>query len=150
MMNFYEAPEAYICNRCGHILEPKETALSYDDMLQCKMCGSEDIEEAYHCEICEELIPESDIYAGDHKVCRCCLEKKRFDLDFCTKVGEVERTECNLNSFLADHFTESEINELMLAALKERANLDPVDGWDYLEYQHSYAADMLYDEERGE
>lgn len=149
MINIYEAPDAYMCRNCGQILEMKDTNLSYDDVLQCKCCGSEDLVEAYTCEVCGELKPEDFIYAGDHKVCRHCLEKKRFDLDFCTKVGSVEFTECKLNSFLADHFTESEINELMLVALKERAKFDPIDGFDYLDYQHAAAADMLYEEERG-
>lgn len=165
MIDIYEAPDAYICNRCGHILEPKETSLSYDDMLTCKMCGSEDVEEAYMCEICEELIPESDIYAGDHKVCRDCIEKKRYDLDFCAKVGEpdydpydhkkerpafmADGTEVVLNEFLTQYFTEQEINDLMLAALKERAKYIPVDGMDYLKYNQAAAADLLFEQENG-
>ena len=165
MIGIYDTPDAYICNRCGHVLEPKETSLSYDDMLTCGMCGSEDVEEAYRCEICDELHPESDIYAGDHKVCRHCLEKKRYDLDFCAKVGEpdydpydsrkerpafmADGSEVVLNEFLAQYFTEQEINELMLSALKERAKFNPIDGWDFLKSEHMIAADALFEAENG-
>lgn len=165
MIGIYDIPEAYICNRCGHILEPKETVLSYDDTIQCKKCGSEDVEEAYHCEICDKIVPESNIYAGDHKVCRSCLEKKRYDLDFCAKVGEpdydpydpekerpafmADGTEVILNEFLTQYFSEQEINDLMLAALKERAKITPIDGWDYIQYQHSVAADVLFEDKNG-
>ena len=108
MINYWEMPEAYICERCGHVLEPNETELSYDDALTCKLCGSEDVSAAYRCEICEEMTSENEIEGCDHKVCRGCIEKKRYDLDFCAKVGESEGSECCLNSFLADFFTEWE------------------------------------------
>ena len=49
-------------------------------------------------------------------------------------------------TFLASFFTESEINDLMLAALKERAAVRPVDGWDYLKYHGYEAGDVLYRE----
>lgn len=146
MIGIYDTPDAYICERCGRLLEGNQTELSYDDTLVCHMCGGEAVP-AYRCEVCEEIVPEDEIEGCEHRVCRGCIEKKRYDLDFCARVGETEGSECCLNSFLASFFTESEINDLMLAALKERAKLKPVDGWDYLEYQHDASADMLYKEE---
>ena len=149
MINYWEMPEAYICERCGHVLEPNETELSYDDALTCKLCGSEDVSAAYRCEICEEMTSENEIEGCDHKVCRGCIEKKRYDLDFCAKVGESEGSECCLNSYLADFITEWEINELMLTALKERAKVRPVDGWDYLKWHGYEAGDVLFAETNG-
>ena len=146
MIGIYDAPEAYICQECGHILEPNEAALSYDDALTCKLCGSEDVSAAYRCEICDELTSENEIEGYDHKVCRSCIEKKRYDLDFCAKVGEECETEVALNGFLTDFFTESEINELMLAALKERAKIRPVDGMEHLMAFAGDAADLLASE----
>ena len=146
MIDIYEAPDAYICNRCGHILEPGETALSYDDVLTCKLCGSDFVSAAYRCEICEEIVSENDIEGYEHKVCRSCIEKKRYDLDFCMKVADDTQTECSLNGFLTDFFTESEINELMLAALKERAKIKLVDGLPHLVALGGDAADLLVKE----
>lgn len=147
MIGIYDTPDAYICERCGRTLEGNETQLSYDDTLVCRMCGGNAVN-AYRCEVCEELVPEDDVEGCEHKVCRSCIEKKRYDLDFCTKVGETEGSECCLNSFLASFFTESEINDLMMEALKERAKISPVDGLKYLDYQSAAAGDILYDEER--
>ena len=143
MIGIYDAPDAYICERCGRTLEGNETQLSYDDTLVCHMCGGEAVP-AYRCEVCEEIVPEDEIEGCEHKVCSGCIERKRFDLDFCTKVGESEGSECCLNSFLASFFTESEINDLMLAALKDRAKVRPVDGFDYLKYHGCEAGDVLY------
>ena len=147
MIGIYDIPDAYICERCGHVLEGRETQLSYDDTLVCRLCGGNAVN-AYRCEVCEELVPEDDVEGCEHKVCRSCIEKKRYDLGFCTKVGETEGSECCLNSFLASFFTESEINDLMMEALKERAKISPVDGLKYLDYQSAAAGDILYDEER--
>ncbi len=146
MIGIYDLPDAYICERCGRMLEGNETQLSYDDTLVCRVCGGDAVP-AYRCEICEEILPEDDIEGSDHKVCRSCIEKKRYDLDFCAKVGEHEGTEVVLNSFLTEFFTESEINELMLTALKERSKVKPVDGLKYLRYASGVAADLLYSEE---
>jgi DNA-directed RNA polymerase subunit RPC12/RpoP len=145
MIGIYDKPDAYICERCGRTLEESETELSYDDTIVCCSCGGE-VVPAYRCEICEEIIPEDEIEGCDHHVCRTCLESKRYDIDFCTKVGESEGTECCLNSFLSDFFTESEINELMLTALKERAKVRPVDGWEFLKYKGPEAGDALFAE----
>lgn len=143
MIGIYDMPDAYICERCGRTLDGNETQLTYDDTMVCKICGGEAIP-AYRCEICEELVPEDEIDGFGHYVCRSCIEAKRYDVDFCAKVGEASGTECVLNGFLADFFTESEINELMLAALKERSKVRPVDGWPYLKYNLDEAADVLF------
>jgi hypothetical protein len=145
MIGIYDEPDACICERCGRTLEGNETQLSCDDTLVCRMCGGDAVP-AYRCEICEEIVPEDEIGGCEHKVCWTCIEKKRYDVDFCTKVGEAEGSECCLNSFLASFFTESEINELMLAALKDRAKVRPVDGFDYLKYHGREAGDALFGE----
>ena len=147
MIGIYDTPDAYICERCGRLLEGNETELSYDDALVCRMCGGEAVP-AYRCEVCEEIVGEDDIFGYEHNVCRSCIEKKRYDVDFCAKVGEDEGTEVALNSFLKGFFTESEINDLMLTALKERAKVKPVDGLKYLCHASGVAADLLYKKEK--
>ena len=136
MIFIRDTPDAYICDRCGTELESYEKSCS---------CGGEPIG-AYKCEICKELVPEYEIEGCEHNVCQSCINKKRYDLDFCTKVGETTFSECNLNSFLASFFTESEINDLMLSALKECSKIRPVDGSEYLKYNGIAAADLLASE----
>ena len=152
MIRLYDMPEAYICERCGHVLEGNETQLSYDDTLVCRLCGGNAVN-AYHCEICEELVPEDEIDGYEHKVCLRCIEKKRYDLDFCKKVGESDQVAIGtgigndnrgLNGYLMSFFTIDEIEDLMLSAMKERAKVRPVDGDGYLK-RHCYdAVDMLF------
>jgi hypothetical protein len=89
MIGIYDTPDAYICERCGRTLDGNETQLTYDDTMVCRMCGGDAVP-AYRCEVCEEIVPEDEIGGCEHKVCRSCIEKKRYDVDFCTKVGESE------------------------------------------------------------
>ena len=147
MIGFYHEPDGYVCNRCGHEMNSEDVCLSYDDTIECSSCGSCDVDDAYRCDICGKLAPDHQGSGYGHFVCDDCLDKKRYDLDFCTKVGEDEGTEVVLNSFLAEFFTESEINELMLTALKERAKMKPIDGLKYLRYASGVAADLLCEQE---
>ena len=147
MIGFYSEPDGYVCNRCGNEMDPDDACLSYDDTIECSACRSDDVDEAYRCEICGKLVSNDQVTGWDHNVCDDCVDKKRYDLDFCAKVGENEGTEVVLNSFLTEFFTESEIDELMLAALKERAKVKPVDGIKYLRYASGVAADLLCEEE---
>lgn len=147
MIGFYHEPDGYICNRCGNKMDSEDVCLSYDDTIECSACGSDDVDKAYRCDICGKLEPDRNGNGYGHFACDDCLDKKRYDVDFCTKVGKDEGTEVALNSFLAEFFTESEINELMLVALKERAKVKPIDGLKYLRYASGVAADLLCEQE---
>lgn len=149
MIGIYDTPDAYICERCGHVLEGKETQLSYDGTLVCRLCGG-DVVNAYRCEICEELVHQDNIYGYDHRVCFECIEKIRYNVDLMKKVGDCSyKTELSLNSYLCRFFSDDEINDLMLEALKERSKIKPVDGIDYLHYHFDDAADVLFESENG-
>lgn len=154
MIGIYDTPDAYICERCGRTLDGNETQLSYDDTLVCRMCGGDAVP-AYRCEICEEIVPEDEIEGCEHKVCRNCIEKKRYDVDFCAKVGKENQVaigtgiggdDRGLNGYLMSFFSIDEIEELMLSALKERSKVCPVDGLDYLKYHGYEAGDVLFAE----
>ena len=149
MIGIYDTPDAYICERCGHVLEGNETQLSYDDTLVCRLCGGDAVN-AYRCEICENLVHQDNIYGYEHKVCHECVEKMRYNVDLCKKVGDrSDKTECVLNSYLCHFFTNDEINDLMWAALKERSKIKPVDGLSYLHWRFDDAADVLFESKNG-
>ena len=146
MIGIYDTPDAYICERCGRLLDGNETELSYDDALVCRMCGGEAVP-AYRCEVCEEIVPEDEISGYEHNVCRTCIDKKRYDVDFCAKVspnGDLR----GLNDYLARYFTNDEINELMLTALKDRSKIKPIDGSSFLSLYAGNAADLLVEDNK--
>lgn len=142
MIGIYDVPDGYICEGCG-----EEFDLDYKDETCC-FCDNELIP-AFRCEVCDRLTPDFDVQGYEHRVCQSCIEKKRKDLEFCKKVGEATLTECCLNSFLASFFTESEINDLLYAALKERDKVKPVDCMAFLMANAGDAADVLADETNG-
>ena len=68
----------YICIHCGHHFEEpsnrynKRWSDSDDSEQYCPNCGSEDFEEAEHCELCDAWKPVDDVING---CCRGCLEE---------------------------------------------------------------------------
>lgn len=149
MINEYSIPDGYICDRCGRQLDPEEVCCQYDDTMTCRYCDG-DVQPAYHCEICDELTNQDNIYGYDHKVCFECIEKRRYNVELLKKVGDRSyKTDLDLNSYLCRFFSEDEINELMLEALKERAKIKLVDGIDYLHFHFNEAADVLFEDKNG-
>ena len=149
MINEYSIPDGYICDRCGRELDPNEVCCEYEDTMTCRYCGG-DVQPAYRCEICDELTIQDNVYGYEHKVCHVCVERMRYNVDLGKKVGDrSDATECVLNSYLCHFFTNDEINDLMLAALKERSKIKPVDGLSYLHWRFNDAADVLFESENG-
>lgn len=142
MIKIYDTPDAYICERCGRTLNECETELAHDDTLECCKCGGEAIP-AYRCEVCGEIVPEDVIHGYEHNVCWDCIQKKRYDVDFCANVGDDDEDLRGLNGFLSKFFSNSEINEMMLQALKERAKFKPIDSDGFLKLRANDAADLL-------
>lgn len=80
----------YVCNECNNIFSEEESRTRFEDMgecfgspsgreyLVCPSCGSDDVEEAKKCEICEEW-GHAESYDGK-QYCDECLGyiKKKF------------------------------------------------------------------------
>ncbi len=75
----------YICLECGHIFDtPREAAirhtelsgLSYETIMECPVCGSEEYEHAATCNKCGEYIGESQAEFGLCPDCEIKAEKR--------------------------------------------------------------------------
>lgn len=138
----------YKCLDCGNEMELEDLKFEKDrDTLEmymyCPYCGSENVEQAYQCDVCGEYLPEEQM-AGDAKnVCICCISEKRHDVDFCKAVGDEDQESVYLNSFLLDMFTEEDIEEILMRELKAHHMDHPVDFMPYLRGHLDSAANVL-------
>lgn len=120
---------AYRCLECGHIFEEGEQVSfrqeywgmesflwasgcpickgNYEETTPCKICGSEHLEEELHGCVCAE-----------------CVEPYRKDWKACFKIGEKEKTSIYINSFLADMFSENEIEAILYEFLEKTKEVD--------------------------
>ena len=121
----------YKCKECGKVYESLEDAreeresIEYGDKTYYETncychCGGE-LEEVYKCKICGE-ITESEI-------CEKCLT-----LEKCFEVGEEHRQCLELNGFVANMFTTSEIEEILMRELKEAQELGITNKYDFIDY----------------
>lgn len=112
----------YKCVECGHIFEEGEQKQRYEDngeMWQvCPICGG-DFEEAETCEVCGA--GSEKLYGG---VCSECISKYEHDPETCCKASQDEKETVKINAFLAEMFTASEIETILIDALKEQKNVD--------------------------
>ncbi|MBQ5889744.1 MAG: hypothetical protein IIW73_02175 [Clostridia bacterium] len=141
------------CNDCGQNHYYDEIVVRRDTdtketSITCPSCGSDNLTEAEPCEVCGECYPIEDLYGYNHRVCRDCIERKNGDIDFFADVGKESGcdVEYSLNSFLASFFSKEELEDLMIAELKNRASIRPVDCSEYLKYNMEDAADVLAEE----
>ena len=93
----------YVCQECNNVFSDEESRTRLEDMgeyfgspsgreyLVCPSCGSNDIEEAKKCELCEEWV-HTESYDGEH-YCDECVEyiKKKFGDLITNNFNEKER-----------------------------------------------------------
>lgn len=142
---------AYKCIECGHIFEKGEEKHwtesrgefwgkpAEEPMTGCPHCKG-DFEETSPCGICGSEKTEEEIVGG---VCLDCLDNYKHDTDTCLKLGELEREEIELNSFLLSIFTRDEIEEALVLALNELKKYKPVDCSDFIFADAEWFGDTL-------
>ena len=106
----------YICIHCGHHFEEpsnrynKRWSDSDDSEQYCPNCGSEDFEEAEHCEECDEWFPVGTCANG---ICESCMEKHASDFETVKRYGDSHKEERTINGFFSWMFTDDEIDEIL-------------------------------------
>lgn len=130
----------YICVECGHLFEDGEERTSreyrgechgfpaYETISSCPMCGG-DFENAKYCDNCDEWYAECDLSNG---YCFNCINSFKNDWQMCLKINDNIREPMELNSFLASVFDVSEIEQILLEKLKEKASIKPIDCSNYI------------------
>lgn len=117
----------YKCLDCGHLFEEGEQATWEESrgefwgipvkekMSGCPLCHGS-YEQTVPCEHCGSMHLEDELVDG---WCEDCIEEHRHDIKACYKVGEEDTAMVPLNGFLATMFKESEINEILMEALRD-------------------------------
>ena len=105
-----------ICLHCGHVFDEEEIVAKYYDKAtgtydreECPNCGSEDFEEAAHCDECDEWFLCDEVVG---RLCDKCL-KKHINEDTVFKYGDARKQGVELNGFLAYVFEPDEIEEIL-------------------------------------
>ena len=113
----------YICIHCGHHFDGREIDEKYYDYAtgtydreECPNCGSEDFEEADHCDECDEWFPVGTCTNG---ICESCMDKHASDYETVKRYGDSIREERKLNGLFAWVFNESEIDDILEKILME-------------------------------
>lgn len=142
------------CEKCGKVFE--KAAKSYYtefmgechgrdsfmdfEVWHCPNCGSEDIAEAFKCEICQEWNIEEKLHGG---VCDACIDKERANVELVMKIGEHNTEEVEINGFLAEMFTADQINEILTKELKRAGKYFGIDCSSYIDDDKDCFAEWL-------
>ena len=121
---------AFKCLECGHIFDECEVywweethgldTPPYEKFSGCPICKSV-YEETTPCKICGSEHLENELYGC---VCAECVEPYRKNWKACFKIGEKEKTSIDINSFLADMFSENEIEAILYEFLEKTKEVD--------------------------
>lgn len=117
----------YKCLDCGHIFEEGEqlrwVESHGEEMQGCPKCNGA-FEETKQCAICDGEFLPVELNGG---VCDECIQKEKHNIKFCFELGEqIGKTEIKINPFLAEMFTDNEIERILLDELKkENADCSP-------------------------
>ena len=83
----------------------------------CPRCNGEDFGEAKECEICGKYYDEDELIDG---VCEKCIDRCRNDEKICLEVGDENKEEIKINSFLLSMFDEKDIEAILAEQMKKQ------------------------------
>ena len=145
---------SYKCLECGNIFDEGEQASwlesrgecwgreSYETNDGCPLCHG-DYEETVPCEICGSEHLEDELFGG---VCQECIDQYKTDLQMCYNIGKNDTLEVELNIFLAELFTKSEIEEVLMDALVKSHKIAKVDTDDFVDKYKEWFGECLSEE----
>ena len=143
----------FVCYDCGHIFEDGEQAHRNEnrgeywgspcseDVSCCPLCGGE-YAESVPCDICGSEHLEEELSGG---VCDECIDKYKYNIDMCHKIGSNDTDKVELNCFLASMFDKGEIEEILFEELKKKEDLE-VDCEKFINYNRSWFGERLLEE----
>ena len=109
----------YKCLECKNIFdegeEKKWIEPHGEEMSGCPLCGCA-YEETMQCKICGSEHLENELIEG---VCQECFENYSNDIDVCYKASKKEKEKIELNAFLFEMFDSETIEEILMEHLKE-------------------------------
>lgn len=106
---FFEVANKDYCDG-GYLGEPHYT---------CPFCRSDELEEAYQCELCGEWVIADEIYGSiGEMVCMNCIEKHT-TIDTVMDFSKQDLVEVDIPAIIADNFSEKEITDILYKWFKE-------------------------------
>lgn len=139
----------YKCENCGHLFEEGEQAVweerhgldtpPYEKWSGCPLCKG-DYEEVHQCKECGDW-HERDELMGE--MCDKCIDKYKYNIDICHKIGKKSEEEIKINSFLVTMFSKEEIEEILFRELSEANTIKPVDCSEFIDSDKSWFAETL-------
>lgn len=132
------------CHDCGHVFEWGEEEVfverhgldcpPYEATSLCPKCKSDDFEVLSPCKKCKEEFFDEDLLFG---ICPDCVEKYidfyKNDVLHCYEFAENDTAKIEINGFLAQMFSESQINEILLSFLLEKQKEKKIDCLPYIQ-----------------
>ena len=136
---------SYKCLECGNIFDEGEQMVLDIPLAKksgCPMCFG-DYEETKPCKICGSKHLEDELNNG---VCDECIEKYRYDIDMCFKIGSEDVDEVKLNCFLSLMFDKKEIEAILFRELKEEQKYRQIDCEKFIESNRNWFAERIEEE----
>lgn len=143
---------SYKCLDCGEVFDEPEKRKeyrgefwgtpAYEEVRGCPRCRG-DYEELVPCEVCGVEHSEEDLLYG---VCEECIEKARYDVDLCFKVGANDTEKVEINCFLHSMFEAAEIESILLEVLKEQQKTTSVDCQPFIDNDKGWFAEVYAEE----
>ena len=124
-----------MCRKCGRTFD----AVVVDEHMELDcVCGGS-VAEMNVCSVCGELfLPPED--EGWRAVCDGCFDRYAENVEFCIKQGEKAKENVAVNGFVASVMTEAEINEVLLAHIRQRKDIS---GEDFAEEDRCWFDEMI-------
>lgn len=134
------------CYECGHVFEigeEKTWVENYGEhMSGCPMCGGS-YEETVQCSICGSEHLEDELDGG---VCEECIDTYRYDVNMCFRLGEKAKEDVEINSFFASMYSAGEIEELIWRDMMNTQKIKAVDCTPFIEADSTWFAEQLAEE----
>lgn len=148
-----------ICDNCGELCDEDDlptytedygydTGVGYRSCPQtftdcdCS-CGGTFVD-AKRCEICDEWCNPDDLHGG---VCDSCLDDS-VDVDYALLIGDENKEKIEINGFLSQIFSETEIENLLKNRLNENKSFYRKETENYCLDDKDYFGEMLTNEQK--
>ena len=143
-----------MCVECGYEmdrddvtgLEKEFVKLDYKTVTRygkCPHCGGITLEKVAICSVCDEKYCESQVI-GD--ACNSCVEKYKYDIDVCYRIGEKDTEKIEINCFLANMFDAEDINKILYVVLLASSKKNKIDCTPFISSDRDWFGERLVEE----
>lgn len=120
----------YICKNCYSVFSEENLPLDkYENIeYECPYCECKEIVEAHTCDVCGDYYALDDL---EYYICEDCREEYK-TFEKAIEVGDKEKTQIEINGYLAYEFDELQIEDILKQELEESKRFVKLKYRDYL------------------